>query len=271
MPFPNLNLTDLPAEAHRYTTLLSMAGVTSSWQVFLAELQFLPTTSAIAIVWAYDWNIGGEVDIAQCRMEPRMQERFGGITGIGTNYIIGPNAQDLGAIVDQYGNPTGRRLRATDAGNCYLVMNPVPVIPNLLHRFSIQARRNAGTVTGGSMLRIDEFAGFSAKEDSKYFDEKLVDPAIRKEIEGGFVSTRRRFTRSVREITTGFTDISEENKQRFFDYVETVGGGSASFPYIHPVTGESLTVRFKDTPSAKYAGMGGNHRWDIANIKLETV
>lgn len=114
--------------------------------------------------------------------------------------------------------------------------------------------------------------GFTASEDSKYMEEKPNDPAIRKEMEGGFVVSRPRFTRApTTVITTGFTDISNADKVRLMNFYASMGGGSASFSYTHPVSNDLLTVRFAEAPAPKYAGMGGNHRWDVPNIKLETV
>lgn len=114
--------------------------------------------------------------------------------------------------------------------------------------------------------------GFTAKEDSKHFRENQKDPTIRKEFDGGFVSTRSRYTRPPpRIITTGFTDISDANKVLLMNFYTAQRGGAVSFTYIHPVSGESLTVRFAEPFEASYAGMGFNRRWDIAPIKLETV
>jgi hypothetical protein len=113
--------------------------------------------------------------------------------------------------------------------------------------------------------------GFIAKEDSAAFDHQMVDPAIKKEIEGGFVISRRRFTRTVWIYSTGFTDITQADKLLWDQFLASVGGGSASFMYTDPTTSASMAVRFKEIPVAKYAGLGTNFRWDIKPIKLETV
>jgi hypothetical protein len=114
--------------------------------------------------------------------------------------------------------------------------------------------------------------GFTASEDSSKFSETPVDPAIRGEFEGGFISTRPRFTRPDLEvITTGFTDISDADWRRLRDFYRAARGGSSSFYYIHPVTDELLTVRFLKPLKASYVGMGGNHRWDIGDLELEIV
>lgn len=114
--------------------------------------------------------------------------------------------------------------------------------------------------------------GFTAKEDSKFFDETPVDPALRKEFEGGFVSTRPRFTRAPPIlITTGFTDISDLDKELIYELYNLVRGGSGPIGYTHPVSAELFTVRIVRPIKAKYAGIGGFHRWDIASIELETI
>lgn len=119
---------------------------------------------------------------------------------------------------------------------------------------------------------LDAISGFSAKEDSSLFEEETVDPAIRKEYEGGFVVTRPRYTRAPSTtITTGFTGISEANYRIIRGYWDTKRGGSVSFSYIHPTTNATLTVRFAAPLKAKYVGMGLTRLWNIQDIMLETV
>lgn len=117
-----------------------------------------------------------------------------------------------------------------------------------------------------------EANGLVAREDSAQFEEEYLNPAIRKEFEGGFVATRPRYTRPpARKITTGFTAISQADYARLVNYWNAKRGGSVSFPYIHPTTGETLTVRFVEPLKAKYQGMGQTRLWDIHGIVLETV
>lgn len=114
--------------------------------------------------------------------------------------------------------------------------------------------------------------GFTAKEDSAQFEEERVNPAIRKEFEGGFVATRPRYTRAPsRRITTGFTNISQADYDVLCAYWDTKRGGAISFSYIHPTTGQTLTVRFAEPLKAKYVGMGNTKLWDVHGIVLETV
>ena len=115
--------------------------------------------------------------------------------------------------------------------------------------------------------------GFTAKEDSKYLQEEPADPTIRHESEGGFVMTRARYTRAPTvTITTGWTDISDADKRLLMTFYGTVArGGAAAFSYVHPVSGDILTVRFKEPPRPKYAGVGATYRWDVPDVKLETI
>lgn len=111
-------------------------------------------------------------------------------------------------------------------------------------------------------------------EDSKKFSVEFEDVAMGSTMEGGYVATRPRHTRTPRRtFNTGFTDISEADKITYETFIGTVRAGSDSFTWIHPTTAESLTVRFKlgTVPKFNYKGYGGNHRWDITSIALEEV
>jgi hypothetical protein len=115
-------------------------------------------------------------------------------------------------------------------------------------------------------------SGFTAREDSAQFQEERRDPAIRKEFEGGFTVTRPRYTRPpARIITTGFTSISQVDLNLLMTYWDDRRGGALSFPYVHPTTGQTLTVRFTEPLRAKYTGMGNTRLWDVHGIKMETV
>jgi hypothetical protein len=112
----------------------------------------------------------------------------------------------------------------------------------------------------------------SAKEDSRYRSETQADPAIRQEIEGGYVVTRPRYTRAPRKtFKTGFTDISQTDKAAFQTFYDSKKGGSESFTWADPVTATVYTVRFVGTPEIQYAGRGPSFRWNITNIGLEQV
>jgi hypothetical protein len=112
----------------------------------------------------------------------------------------------------------------------------------------------------------------TAKEDSKYRSERQADPAIRKEVEGGYVLTRPRYTRAPRKtFTTGFTHISETDKAALQTFYSSKKGGSDSFTWADPVTGTVYSVRFVGQPEFTYVGRGPTFLWDVTNIQLEQV
>lgn len=112
----------------------------------------------------------------------------------------------------------------------------------------------------------------AGKEDSKYHSVSQADPAMRHEVEGGYTMTRPRYTRVPRKTwTTGFTDLTDTEKNEFTTFWDTKRGGAASFTYLNPADNVTYTVRFKGVPTIKYTGMGPLRRWDITNISLEQV
>lgn len=114
--------------------------------------------------------------------------------------------------------------------------------------------------------------GLKALEDSKYFKDTPQDAALKKDMEGGLLVTRKRFTRPpARILVTGFTMISLADKALFDAYWNSHAGGSVSFTYTHPLTAETLTVRFDDVYTTAYTGIGTAQMWDLTDIKLRTV
>lgn len=112
----------------------------------------------------------------------------------------------------------------------------------------------------------------TAKEDSKYRVDTQADPAMRHEVDGGYVVTRPRYTRAPRKtFKTGFTDVSQSDKAAFETFFASKKGGSDSFTWTDPVTNTTYTVRFFGQPEYTYTGRGNYYRWDITNITLEQV
>jgi hypothetical protein len=114
----------------------------------------------------------------------------------------------------------------------------------------------------------------SIPQDSRYFKETPENPADVAETEGGYEFSRPKHTRTPRiEFTTGHTNISDAEKVEFDNFWREVRGGSDSFSWIHPVSENVYTVRFAPgyKPDYVYAGMGGNHRWNIPNVMLKEV
>lgn len=107
------------------------------------------------------------------------------------------------------------------------------------------------------------------REDSAKFNFTFVDNTIRSETDGGYVFTRPRNTRpSLRIFNTGFTDMSQEQKNAIETFVISKRVGAVPFTYTDPTSGVEYTVRFKAPPRFTYSGVGGTHRWS-ADVQLE--
>ena len=114
-------------------------------------------------------------------------------------------------------------------------------------------------------------SGFGALEDSKYLKDNPLPNSISVEVDGGLLVSRKRFTRSnMRQLETGYTSLTEAEKLLFEAFYGSTGGAD-TISYLHPTTGETLSVLFVEPPQLVYTGIGGNHRWDITSIKLRTV
>lgn len=115
------------------------------------------------------------------------------------------------------------------------------------------------------------FPTLGNKEDSAKYGIEFENTGMRSEMEGGYVLTRPRHTRRPRRTwKTGFTDISDTEKQTIEDFYNTYGTHTA-FNYTTPVGGETVNVRFKDVPKFEWAGWPQNPRWNINDIMLEEV
>jgi len=115
-------------------------------------------------------------------------------------------------------------------------------------------------------------ATLAGLEDSKHFTEDSADPAARFEMEGGYTSTRPRYTRLPRKTwTTGFSDLTDAQKNSHTAFWDTYMGGSNSFIYLNPANATEYTVRFKGKPKITYVGMASLRRWEITGIVLEQV
>lgn len=103
-----------------------------------------------------------------------------------------------------------------------------------------------------------------SQDSSKYAVSKK-DPAMRAEIEGGYVVTRARTTRKpTRLFKTGFTNITSADKQVLDDFYDTVRGGSVIFTWTDPESLVSYSVRFKGEFGFKFAGRGAARFWDCS-------
>lgn len=111
-------------------------------------------------------------------------------------------------------------------------------------------------------------ASMAGRQDSRYYAMVRENKAITTKTEGGYVLSRPRTTRSARRIfTTGFTDISQAEYETLEAFFEEVGTFT-EFNWINPTTDESIEVRITKPPTAKYAGIGGNHRYNISDLEF---
>lgn len=114
--------------------------------------------------------------------------------------------------------------------------------------------------------------GFTAVEDSQYFQTERISGAQTYETDGGVFLVRKRFTRNPGSfITTGFTEISDADK-RLFDtfYQNNAANGAVQVNYLHPLTSVMLKVYFSETTpyTAQYKGWGANKVWTLTDIRL---
>jgi hypothetical protein len=101
--------------------------------------------------------------------------------------------------------------------------------------------------------------------DSKQFAISLEDPAMRTEMEGGYVITRKKHTRTPRRTwAIAYQMLTEGDRTTLDDFWNTTAGGSLAFDWTNPADGSIYTVRFKDPLNFKYAGIGTSKRWDCS-------
>lgn len=102
-------------------------------------------------------------------------------------------------------------------------------------------------------------------QDSSKYEVSKKDPAMRAEMEGGYVVSRARTTRRpTRLFKTGFTSITGADKQVLDDFYDLVAGGSVIFDWTDPSSGLVYAVRFTGSFGFKYAGRGATSLWDCS-------
>lgn len=115
------------------------------------------------------------------------------------------------------------------------------------------------------------FPTFNDSEDASKYGFEVEDVGMRSDMEGGYVISRPRHTRTPRRTwQTGFTDLSNDEYLEFLDFWNDHGTYKA-FTYAVKTSTEEVNVRFAQKPEFKYAGVGANYRWNIEGIKLEEV
>lgn len=89
---------------------------------------------------------------------------------------------------------------------------------------------------------------------SSGFQQKAQSQVIRSDMDAGPPKVRRRFTAKVITIQ-GSIEINAaqyETLETFFD--TTLNGGATSFDWTHPITGDTVSYRFKEPPT--YSAVG---------------
>ena len=109
------------------------------------------------------------------------------------------------------------------------------------------------------------------QQDSKFYNRSNEDQALKTPIEGGYVVSRPRHTRTARiTFTTGFTSMTDAQRIELENFYDSQRGPSNVFDWIDPATGTTYTVRFTDKLDFKYTGMGPTKLWDVT-FSLEQV
>lgn len=108
------------------------------------------------------------------------------------------------------------------------------------------------------------FPTLSRGDDSSKYSVELEDPAMKTSLEGGYVSSRAKHTRTPRKTwKIGYTLITNADKALLDAFWATVRGGSVVFDWTDPVSGTVFQVRFADKMNFQYVGRGNNKLWDL--------
>ena len=115
------------------------------------------------------------------------------------------------------------------------------------------------------------FPTLSTTQDSALYSVELEDQSIKTPLDGGYVASRPRHTRLPRKtFKTGYTMLTETDKQTLEQFYGAMKGGSVIFDWTDTSTNTTYSVRFADKLSWKYTGKGNYKRWDI-QLTLQQV
>lgn len=107
------------------------------------------------------------------------------------------------------------------------------------------------------------------KPDSQEFVESVENPALRTELEGGYVASRPKHTRTPRKSwDIKYRGLTNADKSAIETHWNSVRGGSLIFDWVNPQSGVTWSVRYNDAPKWEYVGMGNTQLWDCS-FKLE--
>jgi hypothetical protein len=111
--------------------------------------------------------------------------------------------------------------------------------------------------------------------DSSKYSVTAEDPSMSTPLEGGYTTTRARFTRRPRRtFGVGYTEITGADKQALEDFWDLVMGGAAIFDWTSNEDGITRAVRFTSQQSGSgnsgtpftwsYKGIGATRLWDCS-------
>lgn len=82
---------------------------------------------------------------------------------------------------------------------------------------------------------LESWPGILAWPDRKYYSEEHENPAVRTEMEGGYVASRPRHRRAPlrRTWTFGYTDLSNSSKKALEGFYNAQKGGSKVFQWLN--------------------------------------
>lgn len=108
------------------------------------------------------------------------------------------------------------------------------------------------------------FPTLSTGQDAKRFGVSFEDPSIKEKMEGGYVVSRARHTRTPRKkFTSGFTNITNDDKATLQAFWNQVRGGSVIFDWENPEDGLIYAVRFLKM-NFEYSGVGATRLWNVS-------
>ena len=108
-----------------------------------------------------------------------------------------------------------------------------------------------------------------SRPDSKQWTVEHEDPSMATPMEGGYMVTRAKHTRTPRMTwNVGYQQLTNADRQAIVDHWNTVKGGSASFDWYNHQDFLTYEVRFKSGTQLtwKYVGIGPTQRWDCSFI-----
>lgn len=116
------------------------------------------------------------------------------------------------------------------------------------------------------------FPTLAKKPDSSQHVVEREDPALATEMEGGYVVTRARHTRTPRRTwTIGYSELRDADKQLLDNFWDTVRGPSVVFDWTDPESamngGAAKTYQVRFLPGAalkwSYKGVGPLKVWYV--------